>query len=82
MMDEDMTVREDLGYRLNTKSNVLSYPKIRDRTLKDTGGAEKSAVCRARFLKGEFTGDVKRIAWEFAEPLLKRGQIEFIEWVR
>jgi hypothetical protein len=39
-------------------------------------------VCRVRFNRGEYAGDVKRLAWEFAEPLIKQNKVEFIEWVR
>jgi hypothetical protein len=83
-MDEDTTAREDLGYRLNTKSNVLNYPKSKGaRMLNEPGSSpEQSAVCRVRFKYGQYAGDVKRLAWEFAEPLIKQNKVEFIEWVR
>ena len=83
-MEEDTTVREDLGYSKNTPESSLNYRILKDKKIygEQQNSPERSAVCRVRFKRGEYAGDVKRLAWQFAEPLLKQNKIEFIEWVR
>jgi hypothetical protein len=83
-MDEDTTVREDLGYQKNTPESSQNYRILKDKRIYGEQGnsPEKSRVCRVRFKSGEYEGDIKRLAWQFAEPLLKTGRVEFIEWVR
>jgi hypothetical protein len=74
------TCREDLGYQ-NTTENTQSYRILKD---KRTYGGQKNspeALCRVRFKHGAMEGEIKRLAWRFAEPLLKHGKAEWIGWV-
>ncbi|HSW65050.1 MAG TPA: hypothetical protein VLH56_17325 [Dissulfurispiraceae bacterium] len=82
-MENDQTTREDLGYLGNTTERPNKYRLNKELRMSNASSSspEPSAVCRVRFLRGEFNGDVKRLAWEYAEPMIKRGQVELIEWI-
>ena len=70
--------RQDLGYE-NTQGNTRKYhlqKELKMQRGQENSQPEPSQVCRIRFKNG----DVKKLAWEFAEMYVKRGA-EIIEWV-
>ena len=83
-MDDHQTVREDLGCQ-NTGGNTRNYRLKKE--LKMLSGSDNSpepsarALCRVKFKFGLLAGQTKRIAWEFAEPLLKSNKVTWIEWI-
>jgi hypothetical protein len=83
-MDEGMTAREDLGYQKNIPAKRKVFHLNREMKISNEQDnlPSNSDVCRIRFKHGLYAGDVKRIAWEYAEPLIKSRRCEFIEWVR
>jgi hypothetical protein len=77
-MENEHSAREDLGYR-NTPANTQKYHLNRGLRMQHAPGSlpEPSALCRIRL----HNGDVKKLAWEYAEFLINHRGAEFLEWV-
>lgn len=74
--------REDLGYPESTPGKALKYPLSKERQTysKQKRLPEKSDVCRVLIKSGALKG-YKRLAWEYAEPLIKSGKAELVEYL-
>ena len=79
---ESNEIREDLGYRENTTANPIRYPINRDKRMPREQGRLPQDVCRVRFKHGQYAGEIKRAAWEYAGPWIEQGKCEFVEWVK
>jgi hypothetical protein len=77
------TVREDLGYRGNTQGDIPRYQIQKDLRMPQEQGESphKSDLCRVRYNFGDMAGQEKKIAWEYAEPLIKSRRVVFIKWI-
>lgn len=78
------TAREDLGYQ-NTPEKLSKYRINKELQMSsDSNNSQEplpQALCRVKFKYGIMAGEIKRLSWKFAEPLLKHGKAEWVGWV-